>query len=283
MVIHLIAIFCILFLQQGHSYAQHSLSIYEYGNPITDYEDNFKNLIKNWNTRSVTNADEYEILECTFVETISTWERYNHYRNYFSSDQAVGCTTKGQISYDNKGKKTYKFIIRPGFPYTEFYDTRGYPNNMKTILTDEFRERVKRFLSQELNIDTMNLYQYRYHAEKGDTTAYSWSHSVNSQVINTPESLSKNYIDIFIEGRKNIFELNIPEAQDVILEDLIIKRLNQQVYFNESVKIGDKVFVIKFQYEGRLYLNYIICSAQRKKVVWDHYFNRIKMDHLIEN
>lgn len=278
-----IVLLCILFLQQSYTYGQQSISIYEYGSPITDYEDNFKNLIKNWNKKNVTNADEFEILECSFVETISTWERYNHYRNYFSSDQVVLCSTSGSSVSDHKGNKKYEFTIKPGYAYTEYYDTRGLPDNVKTIFTDEFREEAKGVLSQKFNIDTLNLYNYNYSDEKRDTTKSGWHHSVNSRVINSPRPLSKNYIDVFLEGKKNIFELSIKEAQDVMLEDLTINRLNQQVSFNDLVKIGDKVFVIKFKHEHQLYSSYLICSSETKKVVWDYLFSRIRMDHLAGN
>ena len=225
-----------------------------------------------------------------FVETISTWDRYNHYRNYFSSDQALLCSTSGSSSFDNKGNKKYEFIIKPGYAHTEFYDTRGLPDNVKAILTDEFREKAKKLLSHEFNVDTMNLYNYNYHEEKQDTTrsivgpfySYGLSRSIISRTINTPDSLTKNYMDV-LEGRKTIYDLSTKEAQDVILEDLTITRLNQQLSFNNLVKTGDKVFVIKFKYDHQLYSNYIICSAETKKVIWDYMFNQISMDHLTSN
>lgn len=72
-----IAIFiCFLYFQHNSFYVQDSASIYEYGITISNYEDNFKNLIN------------------------KTQERYNFYRNYFSSDQPVGCSTKGHTPYE---------------------------------------------------------------------------------------------------------------------------------------------------------------------------------------
>ena len=179
-----------------------------------------------------------------------------------------------------KKKKEHVLIIRAGFGYTEFYDTRGYPDKLKPIFTDEFREKAKKILSQELNIDTMSLYNFRFHKEKRDTTAFSWNHSVNSRVIISPDSLSQNFMDVFIEGKKDIFELEAKEAQDIILEELLSNRLNRQFYFNNTVKTGDKVFVIKFKYIGQVYSNYIICSAESKKVVWDNCFSRITIARL---
>ncbi len=47
-----------------------TVSIFELGDPIRDYEDNFKNLVKNWTKENVTNVDEYQLLDIDFVETI---------------------------------------------------------------------------------------------------------------------------------------------------------------------------------------------------------------------
>lgn len=60
------------------------VSIYEYGENITSYETNFKNLLNNWKTENITNANEYEFVNISFVESISDSIRYIYYRNYFS-------------------------------------------------------------------------------------------------------------------------------------------------------------------------------------------------------
>lgn len=286
-----IVLLCILFLQQSYTYGQQSISIYDYGSPITDYEDNFKNLIKNWNKKNVTNADEFEILECSFVETISTWERYNHYRNYFSSDQVVLCSTSGSSVSDHKGNKKYEFTIKPGYAYTEYYDTRGLPDNMKAILTDEFREKAKEILSQEFNIDTMNIKYYQFSDYKTDTISrrnlhfneYGITHENTSLTTASTDSLSKKYSDVFVTGEKTIYDFEIKVAQELILKNLISERLLTQTFFNNTVKTGDKVFVIKFKHEHQLYSSYLICSSETKKVVWDFLFSRIRMDHLAGN
>ena len=66
-----------------------SVSIYELGRPINDYEDNFKNLISNWTKENITNAESYELKDISFVETISGPERYDYYRNFFPGNSIL--------------------------------------------------------------------------------------------------------------------------------------------------------------------------------------------------
>ena len=79
-----------------------AVPIYEYGTPLKSCETNFENLFKNWNPVNVTNAHEYELLDFKFIETIADTIRYNYYRNYFSSGDAIG---NSGTTYDNEKDK----------------------------------------------------------------------------------------------------------------------------------------------------------------------------------
>lgn len=91
-------------------------------------------------------------------------------------------------------------------------------------------------------------------------------------------SISKNYINIEIKGEKRMESLNLNEKRDLILEQILIRRINTQLIFNERVHIGDKVYLVDFKYEGELFTNYVICSAENKKVVMDYFFKSIRLD-----
>ena len=140
--------------------AQNTVSIYESGKPIKSYEDNFKNLIDNWNKRSITNADDYEFGDFYFVETISNTSIYNYYRNFFSSDKPIGASTKGRKGEDSKGNKIFEFIITPAYAYSEFYDNRGMDEKIKAILSEDFQKKARALLSEEINIDSVKLFNY---------------------------------------------------------------------------------------------------------------------------
>ena len=73
--------------QSRSSIDETSLSIYEYGDSITDCKTNFINLFANWTSQNITNADSYKLLKYSFVETISDSLRFNFYRNYFSGSE----------------------------------------------------------------------------------------------------------------------------------------------------------------------------------------------------
>lgn len=255
--------------------AQGSLSIYEFGCPIRDYEDNFKNLVKNWKKEYITNAEDYKLNDMSFVEIISGNERYNYYRNYFSSDEPVGSAISGKSGVNSKGNKFYEFIIAPAYAYNEFYDTRGMDEKMQVILTDEFQREAKELLSREINIDTLQLFNVQNYEEQSDTTDTGYSRAFRSYNYTSLALLSQNFKDIRIDHTKTIFDLSLEDARKFVLENLLIERVTRQVAFNENVKPGDKVYAINFDYHMQSYTVYLICSRETKRVVWDTFFGRI--------
>lgn len=93
--------------------AQNPVSIYELGDSIKNYENNFKNLVRNWKKEYITNAEQYTLKEIYFVEVINGSERYNYRRNYFTSDEPVSRSMSKRTGMDTE-KRIYELIIEPG-------------------------------------------------------------------------------------------------------------------------------------------------------------------------
>ena len=266
------------------TYGQKTVSIYELGDSIVNCETNFENLINNWTQDNITNADEYTSFRYAYVETITDSVRYNHYRNYFSGDEVLSASTSGNSGI-KAGHKFRRFFIRPGYVYSEFYDTRGMTEKEKTIMSDDFRQKAKEILTRDFNVDKMNLKYYSYESHKTDTTrgvnkssyAYSIIKSWASTNIVSPDSISDNYIDVVL-GKKKAEQFDITEKRRLILEELLIQRTICQLNFNKQVYFGDKVYAIRFEYYGKQYTNYVICSFKTKKVVFDSFFLNINVE-----
>lgn len=272
----------LLFIQL-FSYGQNNISIYEVGDSLINCETNFKNLFNNWTESNITNANAYKLLKYSFVETITDSIKFNYYRNYFSGDKPVNSSIKMKNGKDSSGKIIHEFYIKPGFVYKEFYDQRELPENIKKIFSKEFKHKAKEILIRNFNVDTFNLNYYFYEENKTDTiinignafTSYSVAHTFTNSKGASSDSLSRNYIDIVIKGEKSIEDLNINEKRALILEKLLIDRINSQLFFNKQVQIGDKVYLVNFEYNGKFYTNYVICSSRKKKVVMDYFFKNI--------
>lgn len=273
------AVRCILFaLFLGVSFsfqARNPVSIYELGDSIRDYEDNFKNLVKNWTKEYITNAEKYTLKKINFVEVITGSEQYNYWRNYFTSDKPVSRSMSKRTGIDADGKRIYELIIEPGYFYNEFYDSRGMSEEMQAILTEDFQREARALLARELNIDTLQLHTEQFYEEVSDTTDTGYSTTVTRYKIISPTPLSQNYKDIKIDNTKTIFDLSLEDARSFILEDLLIERITRQADFTQTVHPGDRVYAIEFEYgNGRVpYTCYVVCSRETKKVVLDWFFN----------
>lgn len=277
---------CLLSIQMVFSYGQKVISIYELGDSLVDCETNFKNLFSNWTSENVTNADSYKLLKFSVVETITDSSRFIYYRNYFSGVEPIYSSTKGISGENTNGQSIHEFYIKPGFIHKEIFDQRGIPKKNRELFSEEFRSKAMNILTQEINIDTMSLNYYSYEMNGIDkllTLGHDFNvYSVRKSYANLKgaslDSISKNYIDIFIKREKSIDDLNIKEKRSLILEQLIIERINNQLHFNEQVQIGDKVYIVDFEYDGQLFTNYVICSAENKKVVIDYFFSEIRLE-----
>jgi hypothetical protein len=176
---------------------------------------------------------------------------------------------------DSKGTKIKEFYIEPGYAYTELYDTRGMTDSMREILSDDFQMQARDLLSREFDMDTLQLFNYQYHKEYSDTTSSGYEKQVSNHSVTSLEPLSQNYIDIVLERRKKVTDLTVNDAREFILENLMIEKLTRQLAFTNTVKQGDRVYSIELTYLGNSYTNYIVCSSESKKVVWDYFFMRI--------
>lgn len=271
--------------------------IYEFGAPLTSCETNFENLFKNWNPGNITNAREYELLDFSFIETIADTTRYNYYRNYFSGGEPV--YSSGAF-FDFKGSKlknlngkTYngeteisERFVRPGYIHSELFDQRGLPEDAKNLFTEEFKRQAQELLIREINIDTLHL---KYSA--GEIFRIDTIRSVVKSVENThisynvasTDSISKDYIDITLKNymgnsspKENYnTDLTIQKRRTLALEELLIERITNQVSLNKLVHFGDKVYVVRFRYNGAMYPVYVICNPATKKVVMDTFFKNI--------
>lgn len=255
---------------------QERKSIYENGIPVTNHEANFKNLFSNWKKEYIVNAEEFNFLECSFVETIKDQDRFVYYRNYFSGTKPVGFLKRQSFESKN-GIRTDSIWVYPGYAHSELFDTANLPEEAKKILTEDILQKGKKILTEELNIDTMKLH---YHSmEKRDSTVHASGKSQRSisMKIATPQPLSQNYIDVYFTFERDVDELSNKEKGDLFLEELLITRIRMQRLFNSSVEIGDKVYLIKFTHDNKTYDNYIICSTKTNKVVFDNCFRDINI------
>lgn len=273
-------------MQVSSLHGQRKASIYELGNPVADCETNFENLFANWTFRHVTNADSYDLIKYSYVESITDSLKFNHYRNYFSGIKPVCCSVQKKSGQNTEGVRFREFYIKPGFIHQEIFDQRGLPPAVKELFTEEFKSKAQDILTREMNIDTIALNYYFYEENRIDTIMtrgphfdnYSVQKSVSRAKAASPDSISKNYIDLFIKRTRKMDELRSSEKRAVILEQLLMERINKQLLFNEQVRIGDKVYVIDFEYQGKLFSNYVICSAENKRVVMDYFFKGIRLE-----
>jgi hypothetical protein len=156
----------------------------------------------------------------------------------------------------------------------------------KMILSDDFRQKAKDILTRDFNIDKITLKHYSYEFHKADTirgtdhsfSTYRVEQSSTSQNIASPDSISANYIDVVVLQKKKADQLDTTEMRRLVLEQLLIERTGYQLLFNMQVHLGDKVYAVRFEYDGRLYTQYVICSSKTKIVVMDYFFKNINIE-----
>ncbi|MFA5328089.1 MAG: hypothetical protein WC384_09880 [Prolixibacteraceae bacterium] len=104
-----------------------------------------------------------------------------------------------------------------------------------------------------------------------------------SYSIASTDSISEDYIDVsFGNFTRNssqkvdsYTDLTIEKRRALALEELLIERITNQASFNKLVHFGDKVYVVRFRYNGAMYPVYVICNPDNKKVVMDTFFKNI--------
>lgn len=281
-----LTLICILITHFSFLQAQTRIPIYELGDSITDFDTNFKNLFANWTFDNITNADSYELLNYSCIDTISNSTIFNYYRNYFSGIEPIFSSTSGRRHTNTNGKQVSEFYIKPGFLYQEYFDPRGFPPAIRELFTEEFKLKAQEILTRDFNIDTISLYHYCYEENSIDTMITSGPHfnvygiEKRDVISNTfsPDSISENYIDVIIKKKKSFDALTPCEKRSLMIEQLLSERTGRQLMFNKDIKIGDKVYVIDFKYNDKPYNNYVICNAENKKVVLDYFFSGIMLE-----
>jgi len=281
-----LTVICILITQVLLLQAQKRVSIYELGDSITDFDTNFRNLFANWTFDNITNANSYELLNYSCIDTISDSTSFNYYRNYFSGIEPIFSSTSRRSHTNTNGEKVSEFYIKPGFIHNEIFDQRGLPPSIRELFTEEFKLKAQDILTRNFNIDTTSLYRYCYEENTIDTMITLGRHfnvygiEKRSVILNTvsPDSISENYVDVIIKKEKSFDELTSAEKRSLLLEQLLTERTSKQLMFNREIKIGDKVFVIDFKYNDKPYRNYVICNAENKKVILDYFFSGIMLE-----
>lgn len=259
-------------------------SLYEIGDTITDFPTNFENLFTNWNVQLIQNAKDYQLRSYSFKATISDSTIFRNYRNYFSGPNVVGSSISKRESSDSAGNRELEIRVTPSYKYRLPPDSVLSHGPAKNIFTQAFRSEVKAWLKEGFNIDTLNL--VRQVAEKSETIATEESEPF--QVVGeettgfnldfyTIDSLSKNYIDVFINRTKSPADLSPEEQQELFVEELTIRRINDQVSFNKAVHIGDRVYQIDMSYQEEDFHILVICDARTKKVKLDYFFKPIRL------
>lgn len=281
-----LTVICIFITQVLLLQAQTRVSIYELGDSITDFNTNFKNLLANWTVDNIANANSYELVNYSCIDTISDSTSFNYYRNYFSGIEPIFSSISHRSHTNTNGKKVSEFYIKPGFIHNEIFDQRGLPPAIRELFSEEFKLQAQDILTRDFNIDTTSLYRYYYEENTIDTMITLRGHFVGygiekrGVILNTvsPDSISKNYIDVIIKKEKSFDELTSNEKRSLLLEQLLTERTSKQLMFNRAIKIGDKVFVIDFIYKDKRYRNYVICNAENKKVILDYFFSGIMLE-----
>jgi hypothetical protein len=238
--IPVILIFCIVFNALGaDSKRKVSLSIYEVGDSIVDYDTNFKNLFHNWTVNYIENAPDYKLQSYTFIETISDSSIYNYYCRYFTSQRMIITSIKFDSHSTNDGKIEEKYAIEPDFFTSDFLFSSENARVNKMLEDRLFLNEVLGLFSDEFDVENAKLVPLKYF-QSSDT-------------------------------------LNDTDFKQYILENFRAERTLCVLSFRRNTKIGDKVYAILFRYNGKLFTDYVICDSDSKKVISDSFFLEIKL------
>ena len=269
--------------------------IYEYGAPLTSCETNFKNLFKNWTPVHVTNAHEYELLDYSFVETLTDTARYNYYRNHFSGGNVFCSSMTTNSSQSTKvikrnGKsfieitETSECFVGLRYAYGELYDQRRLTEEAKKVYSEDFTKQARELLMREINIDTMKLVHttgdiYTTKKEKSNSKSFGKMNTIEKGHLTydlaSTDSISKKPFNFLVKLEGNPKELSLEEKRAMALEEIMLTKISSQYEFNKLVHFGDKVYVVRFRYQGAIYNDYFICNPETKKVVKEYFFKNI--------
>ena len=254
------------------------VSIYEYGDRLTFCETNFENLFRNWHNGYITNANEYSFDNYSFVETISDSARYRYYCNYFSGLEVVNnyySSFASSSSYKGKQMKTrQEYFITP-FKYKWFLLER-FP--IEAVV------KMLKLYNTEINLDTIKLktvFQEKIQTiekqQDGDSSYHSHSRIRKSGIWAYSDSVTKKCIDSMLIHQLPLDDLSIQSQGAILTEQALLMRVGMQERFNEEVHLGDRVYLVPFQFGGYQFKVFVICNPVSKKVVMDYFFKNIRL------
>ena len=85
-------------------------NLYEFGEPLTTCEANFRNLFNNWNGTNITNIEDYSLINFAFVETIKDSSAIEFYSKLLTDDKSLaGSVKKGSYSSFKDNISTKRF------------------------------------------------------------------------------------------------------------------------------------------------------------------------------
>jgi len=215
------------------------VSIYEYGDSIEDYDTNFKNLFHNWTIDHIANASDYKLQSYTFIETISDSLVFNYYCRYFTSQRGILSDIKFHSLETKDGIVEEKYAIEPHFFNSDHLFTTKNTRVAKMFEDRAFFNKVLDIYSDDFDVKNAKLTPMKYF-----------------QMTDT---------------------LNDMDFRQYILDATKAERALGVLGFSRNIKIGDKVYVILFRYNGKLFTDYVICDSESKKVIWDPFFIQIKL------
>lgn len=258
------------------NFSDKMVSIYEYGDSLTSCETNFRNLFRNWNNGYITNAIQFKLGNYSFVETISDSARYRYYRNYFSGLEVVSYQylSSGSSSYEGKQMKNkHEYFIAP----------HKYKWALLEQLPIETMVKMLKVYNTEINIDTIKLktvsqeiIQSLEEKQDGDSSYNNYSKITQREIWAYSDSVTKKSIDSMVIHQVRFEDLSIQSQEAIRTAQALLIRVGMQKRFNEAVHIGDKVYVVPFQFSGYLFNIFVICNPISKKVVMDYFFKNIR-------
>jgi hypothetical protein len=253
---------------------QKEVSIYEYGDSLTSCETNFENLMRNWNNGPITNANHYKFGDYYFFETISDSATYKYYRNYFSGLDVVTNTFSTSSSTSYNGKQ-----------WENNHDYYLNPYKREWILLDkipvETKIKVLKLFNTELvlNADTGKIKtafrETNKTIEKIQDGNSSYSDESEIEIWAYFDSETKETIDSIFLNNLSFDDLDIQTQEEMQIKLFSRMRVEMQRHFNEKVHIGDRVYVVPFQFNVFEFKVVVICNPQSKKVVMDCFFKGI--------
>jgi hypothetical protein len=137
-----------------------SVTLYEFGQPVTSCDCNFQNLFRNWTPRFITNVHETQLLSYEYVETITDSIRLNHYVNIKTSDRTFRPSGGGRSHYeyydykeaisrkDNYETQQDTICVKLTFA-SRFFSPWTIDNEVQHA-PDSLRERYREFLKPNL-------------------------------------------------------------------------------------------------------------------------------------